>query len=70
MASSFPCCEIRQFLVHVYPSGSKAVAAERSTVFTTRRGRPVKKLRLFPGELAQQWARKLRDWRLGTISVL
>ena len=26
MASSFPCCEIRQLLVHIYPGGSKAGA--------------------------------------------
>ena len=57
MASSFPCCEIRQLLEHVY-------------VFIARRGRPVKKLRLFPGELAHLWARKLQARRLGTVSVL
>ena len=28
MASSFPCGEIRQLLVHVYPDGSKAPGAE------------------------------------------
>jgi hypothetical protein len=57
MASSFPCCEIRQLLVHVYPGGSKAGAAERLTVFYGRRGRPVKK-------------RKLQARSLGTVSVL
>ena len=43
MASSFPCCEIRQLLVHVYPGSSKAPGAERITIFYGRRGRPVKK---------------------------
>ena len=50
MASSFPCCEIRQLLVHVYPGGSKAGAAERITVFYGRRGRPVKKPRFMTGQ--------------------
>jgi hypothetical protein len=54
MASSFPCCEIRQLLVHIYPGGSKAGAAERITVFYGRRGRPVKKPRFMPAELAHQ----------------
>ena len=70
MASSFPCCEIRQLLVHVYPGGSKAPGAERITVFYGRRGRPVKKPRFMPAELAHQWARKLQARRLGTVSVL
>ena len=70
MASSFPCCEIRQLLVHVYPGGRKAPGAERITVFYGRRGRPVKKPRFIPAELAHQWARKLQARRLGTISVL
>ena len=70
MASSFPCCEIRQLLVHIYPGGSKAGAAERITVFYGRRGRPVKKPRFIPAELAHQWARKLQARRLGTVSVL
>jgi len=70
MASSFPCCEIRQLLVHVYPGGSKAGAAERITVFYGRRGRPVKKPRFIPAALAHQWARKLQARRLGTVSVL
>ena len=45
MASSFPCCEIRKLLVHVYPGGSKAGTTERITDFYGRRGRPVKKPR-------------------------
>ena len=70
LASSSPSCEIRQLLVHVYPSGSKASGAERLTVFYGRRGRPVKKPRFIPAELAHQWARKLQARRLGTVSVL
>ena len=70
MASSFPCCEIRQLLVHIYPGGSKAGAAERITVFYGRRGRPVKKPRFIPAERAHFWARKLQARRLGTVSVL
>ena len=70
MASSFPCCEIRQLLVHVYPGGSKAPGAERITIFYGRRGRPVKKPRFIPAELAHQLARKLQARRLGTVSVL
>ena len=58
MASSFPCCEIRQLLVHFYPGGSKAPGAERITIFYGRRGRSVKKPRLMPAALAHQWARK------------
>ena len=70
MASSFPCCEIRQLLVHIYPGGSKAGAAERLTVFYGRRGRPVKKPRFLPAELPHKLARKLQARRLGTVSVL
>ena len=70
MAASFPCCEIRQLLVDIYPGGSKAGAAGRITVFYGRRGRPVKKPRFIPAELAHQWARKLQARRLGTVSVL
>jgi hypothetical protein len=40
--SSFPCCKIRQLLVHIDPAGSKAGAAERITVFYGRRSRPVR----------------------------
>ena len=70
LASSSPSCEIRQLLVHIYPGGSKAGAAERLTVFYGRRGRPVKKPRFMPAALAHQWARKLQARRLGTVSVL
>jgi len=70
MASSFPCCDIRQLLVHVFPGGSKAGAAERLTVFYGRRGRPVKKPRFMPAELAHQRARKLQARRLDTVSVV
>lgn len=70
MGSSSPSCEIRQLAVYVYPGGIKAHDAERITVFYGRRGRPVKKPRFLPAELAHQWARKLQARRLGTVSVL
>ncbi len=70
MASPFPSCEIRQLLVHTYPGGIKAAGAERITVFYGRRGRPVKKARFLPAELAHQWARKLQARRIGTVSVV
>ncbi len=44
--------------------------AMRITVFYGRRGRPVKKPRFIPAELAHQWARKLQARRIGTVSVL
>jgi len=49
---------------------SKAGAAEPITVFYGRSGKPVKKPRFIPAELAHQWARKLQARRLGTVSVL
>jgi hypothetical protein len=78
MASSFLCTpaavEIRQLVVHVYPAGRKVPGAERVTVFYGRRGKPVKKPRFIPAELAHQLAhqlaRKLQAKRLGTVSVL
>ena len=70
MASSFPRCEIRQLAVFVYPGGIKAPDAERITVFYGRRGRPVKKPRFIPAQLAHQLARKLQAKRLGTVAVL
>ncbi len=41
-----------------------------TVVFYGRRGRPVKKPRFIPAELAHQLARKLQARRLGTISVI
>jgi hypothetical protein len=74
MASSFLCTpasvEIRQLVLHTYPAGSKVPGAERITVFYGRRGKPVKKPRFLPAELAHQLARKLQAKRLGTVSVL
>jgi hypothetical protein len=74
MASLSPRCEIRQLVVHIYPGGIKAHDAERLTVFYGRRGRPIKKPRFLPAELAHQLAhqlaRKLQARRLGTVSVL
>jgi hypothetical protein len=70
MASFFPRCEIRQLAVFVYPGGIKAHDAERITVFYGRCGKPVKKPRFIPAQLAHQLARKLRAKRLGTVAVL
>ncbi len=70
MGFTSPRCEIRQLLVHIYPGGIKAPDGERLTVFYGRRGRPVKKPRFIPAELAHQLARKLAARRLGTVSVL
>ncbi|EAQ68719.1 hypothetical protein [Synechococcus sp. RS9909] len=74
MASSFLCSpaavEIRQLMVHVYPGGIKAPDAERITVFYGRQGKPVKKPRFLPAELAHKLARKLQAKRIGTVSVL
>ena len=58
MASSAPlACPIRQLVLHSYPAGLKVAAAERVTVFYGRRGKPVKKPRFLPAELAHQLAR-------------
>lgn len=75
MATSFLCSpaavEIRQLVVHTYPGGIKAAGAERIAVFYgRRRGKPVKKPRFLPAELAHKLARKLQSKRLGTVSVL
>ena len=70
MAAFSPRCEIRQLAGFVYPGGSKGPDTERQVVFHGRRGRPVKKPRFIPAELAHQWARKLQARRLGTVSVL
>jgi len=70
MASFSPRCEIRQLAVFVYPGGIKAPDAERITVFYGRRGKPVKKPRFIPAQLAHQLARKLQARRLGTVAVL
>ena len=54
----------------MYPGGIKAADAERQVVFYGRRGRPVKKPRFIPAQLAHQLARKLQAKRLGTVAVL
>ncbi len=41
-----------------------------TVVFYGRRGRPVKKPRFIPAELAHELARKLQARRIGTISVI
>lgn len=48
MTSSTLCCPVRQVLVHVYPSSSKAWSEPRVAVPIGRRGRPVQKPRLMP----------------------
>jgi hypothetical protein len=70
MASFSPRCEIRQLEVFVYPGGIKAADAKSITVFYGHRGRPVKKPRFIPAQLAHQLARKLQARRLGTVAVL
>ena len=66
LASSSPSCAIRQLLMHVYASGSKACAAEHLTVFYGRRGRPVQKPRVMPAALAHQLALKLQARRVSS----
>jgi len=74
MATSFLCSpaavEIRQLMVHTYPGGIKAAGAERIAAFYGRRGKPVKKPRFLPAELAHKLARKQQSKQLGTVSVL
>lgn len=70
MASSAPCCPIRQVLVHLYPGSSKAASEPRITIHIGRRGRPVLKPRLMPLRTAQSIARELQARRIGTVSVL
>jgi hypothetical protein len=62
--------EIRQLAVFVDPGGIKAPDAERITDFYGRRGRPVKKPRSIPAQLAHQLASKLQAKWLGTVAVL
>ena len=68
--ASYPSVPIRRLVVHSYPGGIKAADAERITVFTGRRGRPVMKPRFLPADLAHQLARRLQARGLGTVSVL
>ena len=70
MASLSPRCEIRQLAGFVCPGGIKAPDAERITAFYGRCGRPVKKPRFIPAQLAHQLTRKLQAKRLGTVAVL
>ena len=70
MASFSPRCEILQLAVFVYPGGIKAADAVRIKVFYGRHGKPVKKPRFIPAQLAHQLARKLQARRLGTVAVL
>lgn len=70
MASSAPCCPVRQVVVHVYPGALKAASEPRITVHIGRRGRPVLQPRLMPLRTAQSIARQLQARRIGTVSVL
>jgi hypothetical protein len=70
MAFSALCCPVRQVLVHLYPSRSKAFAEPRVTVPIGRRGRPVRKPQLMPMPTALAVARKLQAAGVGTVSVL
>ena len=70
MGSIPPRCEIRRLLIHTYPGGTRSADQARITVFYGRRGRPVKKPRFIPAELAHHLARKLARRGLGTVSVL
>lgn len=70
MGSIPPRCEIRRLLLHAYADGIKGAEQERISVYYGRRGRPVKKPRFIPAELAHQLARKLAARGLGTVSVL
>jgi hypothetical protein len=70
MASSAPCCPVRQLLLHDYPSSSMAFDQPRVTVPIGRRGRPVQKLRLMPLRTATAIARKLQASHIGTVLVL
>lgn len=69
MAIAYPRCEIRRLLLHV-PATAGQAGSLPTVVFYGRRGRPVKKPRFIPAELAHQLARKLQARRLGTISVI
>lgn len=58
--ASYPSLPIRRLVVHSYPGVIKAADAKRMTVFTGRRGRPVKKPRFVPADLVHQLARRLQ----------
>jgi len=65
-----PCCEIRTLVLHTYPDGIKAYGHERTTTAVGRRGKPVKKLRLIPAELAYAMARHFQGLKGTTVSVI
>ena len=69
MGTAYPRCDIRRVLLHLPPVAGQADGLP-TVVFYGRRGRPVKKPRFIPAELAHQLARKLLARRLGTISVI
>lgn len=63
-------CPVRQVILPIDPSGSKAADQERIVRNDGRSGPPVKKARFIPGAQAYAIARKLAAERLGTVSVL
>lgn len=69
-ASFSPLCEIRQLAVIMVTGGINALGPECHVVFYGHRGRPVKKPRFFPAQLAHQLALKLHARRLGTLALL
>ncbi len=65
-----PCCEIRTLVLHTYPDGIKAYGHERITTPIGRRGKPIKKLRLIPAEMAYAMARHFQGTKGTTVSVI
>jgi hypothetical protein len=63
-------CEVRAVAVHCYADGIKQPGHSRVTIFFGRSGRPVRKMRLMPAELAYAIARRLQGRRIGTVSVI
>ena len=65
-----PCCEIHAPVLHIYPDGIKAYGHERITTPIGRRGKPIKKLRLIPAEMAYAMARHFQGRFGTTVSVI
>lgn len=63
-------CEIWAVAVHCYAHGIKQPGHSRVTIFFGHSGRPVRKMRLMPAELAYAIARRLQGRRIGTVSVI
>ncbi len=65
-----PACEIRRVIVHFYPDGLKGGAHPFEQQFFGKRGKPVKKMRFVPAEMAFAIAQKLQGTRGCTVSVI